>query len=133
MAFELNKTLEGDTAFVLDLPLCRVLLMNDSRFPWLILVPRKEGAREIFDLNKEERAVLIEEINHCAQVLQKDTGAFKTNVATLGNVVSQMHIHVIAREQEDDAWPKPVWGTGTKVLYEKDKLSQTIEHLRKIL
>lgn len=133
MVFKLDKTLDGDTELVTELPFCRVLLMNDARFPWLILVPRKEGARELFDLTEFERTTVIEEVNDCAEVLKKITGAYKINIATLGNVVEQMHIHVIARQKNDEAWPKPVWGQGEKVLYTKDALSQTVDKIRKAL
>lgn len=133
MTFKLDKILEGDTELVTELPFCRVLLMNDARFPWLILVPRKAGVREIFDLTKFERTTVMEEVNDCAEVLKKLTNAYKINIATLGNVVEQMHIHVIARQKNDDVWPKPVWGNGERIPYTKEELSKTVETIRKAL
>ena len=108
-AFALHPQLEADTRPVAKLPLCRVLLMNDSRFPWLILVPERAGVREIHQLAPADRAVLIEEIAAVAQAFERLTRAGKMNVAALGNQVPQLHVHVIARFAGDPAWPNPVW------------------------
>lgn len=115
--FTLDPQLAADTHPVGDLPLCAVRLLRDSRFPWLILVPRQAGATELFDLSAPDRAVLIEEVTHAAQALQAMTGALKINVAALGNQVRQLHVHVIARFPTDAAWPRPVWGVGTSSPY----------------
>jgi diadenosine tetraphosphate (Ap4A) HIT family hydrolase len=108
-AFDLHPRLAADTRDVADLTLCRVLLMNDSRFPWLILVPQRAGIREIHQLSPEDRAALIEEVARVAAALEKLVGAEKMNVAALGNAVPQLHVHVIARFTKDAAWPTPVW------------------------
>ena len=108
-AFELHPRLAADTRPVAKLPLCRVLLMNDQRFPWLIMVPERAGIREIHQLSTAERAVLIEEVATVAASLEKLTAAEKMNVAALGNMVPQLHVHVIARFAKDAAWPTPVW------------------------
>ncbi len=110
--FALNARLEADTFSVCDLALCRVRLMNDSRFPWLILVPRRAAVTEVFELSPAERNQLMEECAHLAQKLKTLTGCDKINIATLGNSVSQLHVHIIARFKNDPAWPNPVWGYG---------------------
>lgn len=112
MPFTLHDRLKQDTFPVAQLTLCDVLLMDDKRFPWLILVPREEDIREITDLGQPERLLLMEEIAEASKLLQHLTHAHKMNVAALGNMVPQLHIHVIARFAEDAAWPNPVWGSG---------------------
>jgi diadenosine tetraphosphate (Ap4A) HIT family hydrolase len=111
--FTLHPRLAADTVALGQWPLCRLLLMNDGRFPWLILVPARPDLREIHDLPPSERAVLIEEIARAAGLMQQAFGADKMNVAALGNQVPQLHVHVIARFTGDPAWPNPVWGRGT--------------------
>jgi diadenosine tetraphosphate (Ap4A) HIT family hydrolase len=111
--FTLHPRLAADTVELARWPLCRVLLMNDARFPWLILVPARPGLREIHDLPALERSLLIEEIARASSLVQKAFTAHKTNVAALGNQVPQLHVHVIARLEGDAAWPKPVWSVGT--------------------
>src|SRR5580700_4451625 len=128
-AFTLDPQLERDTAMVGDLPLSRVLLMNDAGFPWLIAVPRHAGAVEIFDLGTAERAQLMGELALLAQLLKDLTGCDKINIAAIGNVVSQLHIHVIARRRTDAAWPRPVWGALPARPYgaaERDRLIHAI-------
>ena len=109
-AFHLDPRLAADTETLLDLPLSTLLLMRDGNYPWLILVPRRAGAVEIRDLPAADRAHLGGEIEEGAQALRAETGADKLNVAALGNVVAQLHVHVIARFRSDAAWPAPVWG-----------------------
>jgi diadenosine tetraphosphate (Ap4A) HIT family hydrolase len=108
--FALHPRLEADTAFVADWPLSRVLLMNDARYRWLVLVPRKPDLVELHDLGAQDRAALVEEIARASQTLKSLTGAAKINTGALGNMVPQLHIHVIARNPGDPAWPGPVWG-----------------------
>lgn len=129
-AFHLHPRLEADTAFVADWPLSRVLLMKDARFPWLILVPRRADATELFDLAALDRAILIEEVARASQGLKRVTGAAKINLGALGNVVPQLHIHVVARSQRDAAWPGPVWGAGNAADYDKGGLHALVERLR---
>jgi diadenosine tetraphosphate (Ap4A) HIT family hydrolase len=126
--FKLHPRLEADTAFVTDLPLCRVLAMNDARYPWLILVPRRE-ATELHDLNARDRALLIEQIALASEKLKALTGAAKINVGALGNLVPQLHIHVIARNASDVAWPGPVWGHGAPSPYAPDALKDFVKRL----
>ncbi len=133
MPFTLHPTLAQDTVEVTRLALCRVLLMKDSRFPWLILVPEREGAREIHDLPADDRALLIEEIAQASQVLQRLFRPDKMNVGALGNVVPQLHVHVVARKASDSAWPGPVWGSGEAVLYGKAELEELRRGLEMML
>jgi diadenosine tetraphosphate (Ap4A) HIT family hydrolase len=112
VTFELHPQLKKDCLVAGDLPLCRVLLMNNRNFPWLILVPRQEGLREIFELDDAEYRSVMEEIKLASYALHRLTGADKMNVAALGNQVPQLHIHVIARFKNDAAWPNPVWNSG---------------------
>lgn len=116
-AFALHPRLAADTLFVADWRLSRVLMMNDTRFPWLILVPRLSGACEIHDLAETERAILIDEIARAGSGLKRWTGAARINVGALGNIVSQLHVHVVARDPCDDAWPGAVWGHGQPLPY----------------
>jgi diadenosine tetraphosphate (Ap4A) HIT family hydrolase len=131
--FHLNPRLEADTTFVADWGFSRLLLMNDARFPWIILVPRRADLSEIHDLKHAERMVLIEEINRASEGLKKMTGAKKINTAAFGNVVPQLHVHVIARFENDVAWDSPVWGSGPAVAYEQGVKTALIEKLRAAL
>jgi diadenosine tetraphosphate (Ap4A) HIT family hydrolase len=115
--FALHDRLAADTVALGDARLSAVRLMNDRRFPWLILVPRRAGLREIHELATADRALLIEEIALAGQVLQAATGTAKINVGALGNLVAQLHVHVVARHSGDPAWPGPVWGHGAAVPY----------------
>jgi len=120
--FDLHAQLEADTVALVDWRLSRLLLMNDRRFPWLILVPRVLSASEVFDLPVADRAVLWREVDEAASKLKAETGAQKINVGALGNIVRQLHIHVVARNEGDGAWPGPVWGSGTRIPYEAGRL-----------
>ena len=133
MTFGLDPRLAADTHEVGDFALCRVLLMNDSRYPWLILVPRRADLSEIHDLSAEERALLIEEATGAGASLKSLTGAKKINTAALGNMVAQLHCHVVARFVGDDAWPGPVWGSGRAVPYEDEAAARLVADLRRAL
>lgn len=125
--FVLHERLAADTVPVADWALSRVLLMNDARFPWLILVPRRARLVEIHDLAQAERIVLAEELSRASAGLKALTGAAKVNVGALGNLVAQLHIHVVARNPGDAAWPGPVWGHGRPEPYEPGALRALIE------
>lgn len=109
-AFVLDPRLQADTLAVTDLPLCTVRLMNDATYPWLVLVPRRAGAIELIDLARAERIQLMDEVAAASQLLRRLTACEKLNVAALGNMVRQLHVHVIGRFSADPAWPGPVWG-----------------------
>lgn len=118
--FQLHPDLAADTALVCDLPLCQVLLMDDANWPWLILVPRHNGLRELMDLAREDRIALSDEIDLVSRLLQTRYEPDKLNVAALGNQVEQLHVHVIARSRNDPAWPSPVWGRFPPLPYTTD-------------
>jgi diadenosine tetraphosphate (Ap4A) HIT family hydrolase len=124
MSFALHPTLARDTVEVAKLPLCRVLLMKDRRFPWLILVPERESLREIYELPATDRAELIEEVARAGEALARLFQPDKLNVGALGNVVPQLHVHVVARFATDPAWPGPVWGSGTALPYTERELEE---------
>ncbi len=109
-AFSLDSRLAADTVAVTDLVLCQIRLMNDATYPWLILVPRREGTVEIVDLGPQDRVQLMDEIATVSGVLRAMTHCDKLNVAALGNMVPQLHVHIIGRFAGDPAWPGPVWG-----------------------
>ena len=132
-SFHLDPRLEGDTTLIADWGLSRLLLMNNAKFPWLVLVPRRAGLSEIHDLKHAERMVLIEEINRASAGLKSLTGARKINVGALGNKVTQLHVHIVARFDGDAAWPGPVWGSGPPAAYEQDVKAAVIDRLRAAL
>lgn len=131
--FNLHHRLQADTHFVADLQLCRVLLMNDSRYPWVILVPRQNALREFHDLSTANRHLLMDEISQFTQALQGEFSAEKMNVGALGNMVPQLHIHIIARNSGDTAWPGPVWGVGAATPYNNDDAAALCQRLKLIL
>ena len=125
--FALDPRLAADTVPVGDLPLCSVLLMDDARFPWLILAPRRPGLGELTDLSARDAAVLMDEIRLTIGVVQALAHPDKVNVAALGNVVGQLHVHVVARFRSDPAWPGPVWGRGERSAYPPHARAQLVE------
>lgn len=133
LAFALDPKLAADTTEIGDLTLCTVRLLNDARFPWLVLVPQRAGVAELFELSASDRAALIEEVSQCAAALRAVTQCLKINVGALGNVVRQLHIHVVARFESDAAWPGPVWGAGTEIPYEKAAQDELIARIRSAL
>ena len=121
--FNLDRKLEADTIFIKDFTLCKLLLMNDSNYPWFILVPRKHDISELFELSKTEQEILISEISQLSKIIKKQFSAHKINVATLGNMVKQLHIHVIARFTDDPAWPHPIWGRAEAIPYQDEVIA----------
>jgi diadenosine tetraphosphate (Ap4A) HIT family hydrolase len=127
--WSLHPQLAADTVPVCDLALSRLLTMNDANFPWLILVPRRAGVSEIIDLGAEQ-ALLMDEIGQVSRALKDETRCDKLNVAAIGNMVPQLHIHVVARRKVDVAWPKPVWGAAPRRAYEADALERFVAAIR---
>jgi len=127
MTFQLDSRLEADTIPVGDLALSSVLLLNDARFPWFVLVPRIAGASELTDLSEEQAAQLMQEIRIATGVMLELSKPDKVNVGALGNIVTQLHVHVIGRFHSDPAWPGPVWGHGTRTPYPPHAASALIE------
>lgn len=128
--FELDPRLAHDTAFIADWPLCRVLLMDDARFPWLVLVPRRAALVELDDLDEADDARLVHEIRRAMKALRDVAGCDKLNVGALGNIVRQLHVHVVARRGGDAAWPGPVWGHGPARSYTPEARDGLIARLR---
>jgi diadenosine tetraphosphate (Ap4A) HIT family hydrolase len=128
--FALNEKLKTDCAEVTTLPLCLVLLMNDKTFPWLILVPRVNNAREIHELTKPDRTLLMEEVVIASNVIERLYKPDKINIGALGNMVPQLHVHVIGRFKSDKAWPGPVWGASQAVPYAAHELQDAIKDLK---
>ncbi|HEY7385238.1 MAG TPA: HIT family protein [Beijerinckiaceae bacterium] len=125
--FALDARLAADTMPVGDLALCAVLLMDDARFPWLILVPRRPGISELTDLSEADAAVLMQEIRMAARVVTDLAKPDKLNVGALGNIVQQLHVHVVGRFRSDPAWPGPVWGHGSRTPYPAHAAAALIE------
>jgi diadenosine tetraphosphate (Ap4A) HIT family hydrolase len=130
LPFAIDPRLEHDSVVIAELPLSMVRLVDDARFPWLLLIPQVAGAVELIDLTESDRAALIEEIAAASSALKEATGCDKLNVAALGNQVSQLHVHVIARFANDAAWPGPVWGKGEPVPYEAHAREAFVKSLR---
>jgi diadenosine tetraphosphate (Ap4A) HIT family hydrolase len=133
MSFVLHPQLVADTALITDWPLCRVLLMNDARFLWIILVPRRANLTEMHDLTDSDAAALAGEIRRASKSLQhrgqNHGGCDKINIAAIGNIVPQLHVHIVARRKNDAAWPFPVWGRGAPVRYSADELARQVTAL----
>ncbi|MBA1229237.1 HIT domain-containing protein [Pseudomonas viridiflava] len=128
--FVLDSRLLQDTRPLGDFPLCWLLLSNDSSYPWFILVPRRTDISEIFELSPEEQLQLWQETTTLSRILKDVFSADKINVAALGNVVSQLHMHVIVRKRDDAAWPAPVWGKQPAVPYTDEAFATIRERLR---
>lgn len=127
--FILDQKLQQDSFFIGALELSQLRLMNDSNYPWLILIPQKNSLKEITDLDFDDQVLLLQEINFVAQILQQEFDCEKLNIANLGNIVSQLHIHVIVRNKNDCAFPKPVWGTYNASPYNENNSMQIINKI----
>jgi len=132
-SFDLDPRLRHDTVFVTALTLSDLRLMNDSRWPWLVLVPRLAGAQEWHRLSCRERAVLDTETSRIAALLEADTGCDKINIGALGNIVRQLHIHIVARKAGDSNWPGPVWGYGQRQPYDENALTALVQRYQALL
>jgi len=127
--FELHEMLEADTVTITELPLCKVLLMNDSLYPWLILVPKVNGIKEVFELDWQDQIQLQNESSLVAEMLNEMFEADKINVAALGNMCPQLHVHHIVRYKTDTSWPNPVWGAVPKKEYTGEALDELVNKL----
>ena len=131
--FALDSRLQQDTLPIGDFKLSRLLLSNDSNYPWFILVPRKADISELFQLDLADQQLLWQETTELAEMLKDSFDADKINVATLGNVVSQLHMHIIVRKRDDAAWPAPVWGKHPARPYTAEQVAAIRERLRVVL
>jgi len=133
VVFALDQRLQQDTLVIGDFPLCRLLLSNDSNYPWFILVPRINGISEVFQLDVADQRILWKETTLLAQLLNEGLGADKMNIGALGNVVSQLHVHVIVRKRDDAAWPAPVWGKHPVQPYTEEQVAAIRVRLHALL
>ncbi|WP_144393111.1 HIT family protein [Pleionea sediminis] len=131
--FILDERLDADCHLVADLSLSRLLLMNDNQYPWLILVPRVNEVQEMYELSTEDQKLLWTEIADVSRLLKKLYQPTKINIGALGNIVRQLHVHVIARYETDKSWPGPVWGAHPPQNYLNEECMSTIEKIRKEL
>ena len=129
-AFKLDPQFEKDTVLISDWHLCQVRLMNDSRYPWVILIPKVEGISEIHELAEEQQQLLLGESMRLSKALDQLFSPHKLNIAALGNMVRQLHVHHIVRFENDASFPKPVWGVGEAVPYDLEALSETVNGLQ---
>lgn len=128
-AFELDPRLARDTELVESFGLCQLRMMKDSRWPWFMLVPQRNDVSELFELTPLDQALLTFETNMVGVALKTVTGATKINVGALGNIVRQLHVHVVARSEGDPNWPGPIWGFGQSVPYEPGEQHEFITQL----
>jgi diadenosine tetraphosphate (Ap4A) HIT family hydrolase len=131
--FQLPQQLQHDCIIIGRFDLCQILLMNDSQYPWFILVPMVANVSEIYQLSKSERSQLIEESSDFSTILANCYKAEKLNIAAIGNLVPQLHIHHIVRYQTDKAWPAPVWGKFPAIPYTEQQLQDTVSRVQKCL
>ena len=133
MAFNLHPVLTEDCIYLGDFELCRVLMMNDSNFPWLILVPQVDGVREVFELSDHQQIQLMNESTFVLKALNDVFEADNMNQAALGNMVPQLHIHHVVRYEDDTAWPSPIWGKIAAKAYESAELEIMTTKMNKLL
>jgi len=127
--FELDGRIARDSDLIATLDLCQLRIQNDSRWPWLVMVPQRADMTEIFELSEADQALLSAEVNHVAAALKEITCATKINVGALGNIVRQLHVHVIARFEGDANWPGPIWGYGSAEPYDSEKRQALVNTL----
>ncbi|AMJ57084.1 MULTISPECIES: HIT family protein [Stenotrophomonas] len=131
--FVLDTRLAADSVLIADGPLSQIRLMNDDRFPWVVLVPRVPDASEWIDLDGAQQRLLLAEINQISQHLKHKPNVSKINIGALGNIVRQLHVHLIGRNENDAAWPGPVWGNGKAQRFDPEVLAERVEIWRQRL
>ena len=129
MVNKVNKNFIKSSHYILDLKLCSIRMIDNSNFPWIILIPKRKGVTDITDLKKNDRNQLMEEIVYCSNIMKKVFKTSRLNVEKIGNIVPQLHIHIIARKKTDATWPLPVWVTKSKN-YKKKELDFNIKKIR---
>jgi diadenosine tetraphosphate (Ap4A) HIT family hydrolase len=132
-SFDLDKRLTDDTIYICDLPLSKLLLMNDSNYPWFIIVPRVKKISEIFQLSNNDQIQLNFEVSKLSQQLLDCCVGCKVNTAALGNIVNQLHVHIIIRKETDLSWPNPVWGNFPSSPYSKSDYGFIVEQVKSIV
>ena len=131
--FSLHPKLIEDTVFIADLELCRMVIMDDSNYPWFILVPRRNNIKELYQLTKEDRSQLVSETDEIAKKLSNHFQATKMNIAALGNIVPQLHVHIIVRREKDATWPNPIWNGVPITFYNEKKLNTIVDDVKKLV
>jgi diadenosine tetraphosphate (Ap4A) HIT family hydrolase len=127
---KVSKNFLKDSHFITEFKLCSVRLIDNSKFPWIILIPKKKNITDIFQLSNKDQILLVKEIVHASKTMKKTFKAFNLNIEKIGNIVSQLHIHIIARTQKDSSWPLSVWVVKKKSYFKQD-LNKTIKKLKK--
>jgi diadenosine tetraphosphate (Ap4A) HIT family hydrolase len=127
---KINKNFLKDSHFITEFKLCSIRLIDNSKFPWIILVPKRKNTTDISELSSKDQILLMKEIVYASKIMKKTFKAFNLNVEKIGNIVSQLHIHIIARSQKDSSWPLSVW-VEKKQTYFKEDLKKTIKKLKK--
>jgi len=130
MVNKVNKNFLKSSHYIFDLKLCSIRMIDNSNFPWIILIPKRKGVTDITDLKKNDRNQLIEEIVYCSNIMKKVFKTSRLNVEKIGNIVPQLHIHIIARKKTDATWPLPVWVTKSKN-YKIKELNLNLEKIKK--
>ena len=130
--FKIHKKFEKTTHYVTDLKLCQVRLQDNSKFPWIMLIPKRKGACQILDLNKKDQIRLLDEIQYCSKVMKKYFRCNNLNVEKVGNIVPQLHIHIVPRHKKDPTWPLSIWVIKGKP-YTKNELAKILTKLKKII
>ena len=131
MTNKVNKNFLKDSYHITDLKLCSVRLIDNSKFPWIILVPNRKKITDISELNLKDQILLMKEIVHCSKLMKKIFKTSKLNVEKIGNIVPQLHIHIIARSKNDSSWPLSVWVVEKKT-YSKKKIMVILKKLKKL-
>jgi diadenosine tetraphosphate (Ap4A) HIT family hydrolase len=131
--FELHPVLKKDTIFIRDLQLCQLVLMNNIFYPWVILIPKENNLSEIIDLSKDQQNLLMQEIDLISRIMKTAFSPDKLNIAALGNMVPQLHIHIIARYKTDRVFPKPVWVDNESKPYEANEVQKIIETINDLI
>ena len=130
--FKIHKKFEKTTHYVTDLKLCQVRLQDNSKFPWIMLIPKRKGACQILDLNKKDQIQLLDEIQYCSKMMKKHFRCNKLNVEKVGNIVPQLHIHIVPRHKKDPTWPLSIWVIKGKP-YSRNELAKILAKLKKII
>jgi diadenosine tetraphosphate (Ap4A) HIT family hydrolase len=128
---KINKNFIKSSHHVSDLKLCSIRLIDNQNFPWIILIPKRKGITDITELNSKDQILLMKEIVHASKLMKKVFKTKKLNVEKIGNIVPQLHIHIIARSKNDLTWPLSVWVKKGKI-YSKEKLSMTLDKLKRV-
>ena len=130
--FKIHKKFEKTTHYITDLKLCQVRLQDNKKFPWIMLIPKRKGVGQILDLNRKDQIQLMDEIQYCSKIMKKNFKCVNLNVEKVGNIVPQLHIHIIPRHKKDPTWPLSIWVIKGKP-YTKVALASMLEKLKKII